>query len=260
MSFTAWLPDAPWYVLVAIPFVIVAAYTVFGATGFGSSIIAVPMLAHWFPLTFAVPLLTALDCVSTANASLRQWRRADLREIGRLLPTVLAGIALGTTLLVNLPRGPALLALGVFVAAYGTYLLVGRRQWRAVGPYWAWPIGLFGGVFSVMFGTGGPIYMIYLSARIDDKTVLRATSSILVTISVFIRTGVFLGTGLLLKAPVLVAAALLLPLMFAGYFVGNRLHFTLSRSGVLKLIAGLLVINGVSLVAHAVALLSSHSR
>jgi hypothetical protein len=29
---------------------------------------------------------------------------------------------------------------------------------------------------------------------------------------------------------------------------------------VLKLIAGLLVINGVSLVAHAVALLSSHSR
>ena len=255
MSFAAWLPDAPWYVLVAIPFVIVAAYTVFGATGFGSSIIAVPMLAHWFPLTFAVPLLTALDCVSTANASLRQWRRADLREIGRLLPTVLAGIALGTTLLVNLPRGPALLALGVFVALYGIYLLVGRREWQAMRPRWAWPLGLCGGVFSVLFGTGGPFYMIYLSARIHDKTVLRATSSILVAISVFIRTGVFLGTGLLLKAPVLIGAALLLPLMFAGYMIGNRLHHALSRAGVLKLIAGLLAINGVSLVVRAVALL-----
>ena len=91
MSLAAWLPDAPWYVLVAIPFVIVTAYTVFGATGFGSSIITVPLLAHWFPLTFAVPLVTALDCVSTANASLRQWRHADRREIGRLLPTVLVG-------------------------------------------------------------------------------------------------------------------------------------------------------------------------
>ena len=255
MSLAAWLPDAPWYVLAVIPFVIVAAYTVFGATGFGSSIIAVPVLAHWFPLTFAVPLLTALDCVSTANASLRQWRQAEFREIGRLLPTMLAGIALGTTLLVNLPRGPALLALGVFVAAYGAYLLVGQRRWTAVRPYWAWPIGLFGGVFSVMFGTGGPIYMIFLAARIHDKTALRATSSILVTVSVMIRTGVFVVTGLLLEAPVLVAAALLLPLMFAGYFVGNRLHFALSRAGVLKLIAVLLAINGVSLVVRAVALL-----
>lgn len=257
MSLAAWLPDAPWYVLAAIPFVIVIAYTVFGATGFGSSIISVPMLAHWFPLTYAVPLITALDCVSTANASLRQWRCADRRELGRLLPTVLVGIALGTTLLVNLPRGPALLALGVFVAAYGTYVLVGQREWRAVRPYWAWPLGLCGGVFSVLFGTGGPFYMIYLSARIRDKTALRATSSVLVTISVFIRTGVFLGTGLLLKAPVLVAVALLLPLMFAGYFAGNRLHYTLSRSGVLKLIAGLLAINGVSLVVRAFAVLGA---
>lgn len=255
MPFAAWLPDAPWYVLAAIPFVIVAAYTVFGATGFGSSIIAVPMLAHWFPLTFAVPLVTTLDCVATANASLRQWRQADFREIGRLLPTLLAGIALGTTLLVRLPRGPALLALGVFVTAYGIYLLVGQREWNAMRPYWAWPIGLFGGAFSVMFGTGGPIYMIYLASRIHDKSALRATSSILITVSVFIRTGVFAVAGLLLDAPLLLSAALLLPLMFGGYFVGNRLHFALSRAGVLKLIAGLLAINGASLVVRAVGLL-----
>jgi uncharacterized membrane protein YfcA len=228
---------------------------VFGATGFGSSIISVPVLAHWFPLTFVVPVVTALDCAATANASFRQWRRAELRELTRLLPTMLAGIALGTTLLVNLPRGPAMLALGVFVAAYGIHLVIGRRQWRNARPYWAWPIGLFGGVFSVMFATGGPIYMIYLAARIDDKTALRATSSILVTVSVLIRTGVFVATGLLLKAPVLAAAAVLLPLMLAGYFAGNRLHFALSRLGVLKLIAGLLAINGGSLIVRAGALM-----
>ena len=31
-------------------------------------------------------------------------------------------------------------------------------------------------VFSVIFGTGSPNYMIHLSARIHDKTALRATS------------------------------------------------------------------------------------
>ena len=257
MPIAAWLPDAPWHVLAAIPFVILVAYAVFGATGFGSSIIAVPLLAHWFPLTFAVPLVTALDCVSATHASYRQWRRADFSEFRRLLPTMLAGIAAGTTLLVNLPRGPALLALGVFIAAYGAYLLIGQREWKAVRPFWAWPIGLVGGVFSVLFGTGGPIYMIYLAARIHDKTTLRATSSVLVTASVIIRTVVFAVAGLLLHKPLLVAVVLLLPLMFAGYFLGNRAHFALSRSGVMKMIAGLLVGNGVLLVVRASAALRS---
>ncbi len=255
MPLSAWLPDAPWYALALVPFVVLAAYTVFGATGFGSSIITVPVLAHWFPLTFAVPLVTALDFVSTANAGARQWRRAEYREIGRLLPTVLVGIALGATLLVRVPRGALLLALGVFVVAYGLYALLGRREWRAVRPRWASPLGLFGGVFSVLFGTGGPVYMIYLSARIHDKTTLRATSSLLVMVSVFIRTGVFVATGLLLAAPVLVTAGVLLPLMFAGYHFGNRLHHALSRAGVMRLIAALLAVNGVSLVARAIAML-----
>lgn len=254
MAVAAWLPDAPWYVLVLIPCVLIAAYTVFGATGFGSSIITVPVLAHWFPLTFAVPLVTALDCVATANAGVRQWRVADWRELKRLLPAVVIGIAAGATLLVRLPRSLALLALGAFVAAYGVYLLLGPRQWRAVRSLWAWPIGICGGAFSAVFGTGGPIYMLYLSARIHDKTTLRATSSMLVLASVFVRTGVFIATGLLLDVPLLVTAAALVPLMFAGYALGNRLHFSLSRAGVLKLIAVLLAVNGVSLIARAIAL------
>jgi len=252
---TAWLPDAPWYVLAALPFVVFAAYTMFGATGFGSSIIAVPAIAHFFPLTFAVPLVTALDCTATANASSRQWRHADFGEFRHLLPAMLIGIGAGTTLLVNLPRGPALLALGVFVTGYGLYLFAGRREWRALPPLWAWPIGFVGGVVSVLFGTGGPIYMVYLSARIRDKTTLRATSSVLVTLSVFVRTAVFVGTGLLTHVPLLVVAAALLPFMFGGFWFGNRLHDALSRAGVLRLIAGLLVANGLLLALRALAML-----
>ena len=250
----AWLPDAPWYVLAAIPFVVLAAYAVFGATGFGSSVIAVPALAHVFPLAYAVPLVTALDLVAACNASVRQWRHADFGEILRILPTMLAGIAAGTTLLVNVPRGPALLALGLFVAAYGAYLFAGQREWRALDARWAWPLGFAGGLFSALFGTGGPIYMIFLSARIRDKTALRATSSIVVTVSVAIRATVFVATGLLTGGQML-TAVLLLPAMLVGYVLGNRLHHALSRTGVMKLIAGLLAVNGVLLVLRALPLL-----
>jgi len=251
------LPDAPWYVLAAVPVVMLAAYTMFGATGFGSSIIAVPALAHAFPLTFAVPFVTTLDGLATATASTRQWRDAALAEIGCILPPIFVGIALGATVLVNLPRAPALAALGVFVAGYGAWQLAGARRMTKASAWWALPIGVAGGTFSVLFGTGGPIYMVYLSARVRDKTALRATSSLLVTFSVWTRIAIFVGTGLLLQAPLLVLAALTIPVMLLGLKLGNRLHHTLSGPGVLRLIALALVGNGVLLVVRAAGLIGS---
>ena len=245
------LPELPWYALAAVPFIVLAAYTVFGATGFGSALIAVPLLAHFAPLTFAVPLITALDGGGATTQSVRHWRHAAWPEFRRLLPFMLCGIALGTTLLVTMPREPALLALGVFVALYGAYLASGTRTLRRAPGWLVVPIGLVGGVFSVLFGTGGPVYMVFLSARIHDKGALRATSSVVVMVSVWIRIVVFIATGLLLHIPLLLTAALMAPVMIAGLALGNRLHDALSGRGVLRLIALLLIGNGISLVVRA---------
>lgn len=255
MSLAQPLLDLPWYVLVALPAVILVAYTVFGATGFGSSIITVPALAHIFPLTFTVPLATSLDVLAATTTSLRLRRLAWWKEVARILPAIIVGIALGGTLLLRLPRAPALLALGSFVTAYGAWVLIGPRRFTHAPGWAAWPIGIVGGVFSVLFGTGGPIYIVYLSARIGDKAALRATSAIIVTASVWMRFGLFVVTGLLLHAQLLVVALVLLPVMVGGLRLGNRLHHALSRQGVLKLIAGLLVVNGIALVLRAIELL-----
>jgi uncharacterized membrane protein YfcA len=108
-------------------------------------------------------------------------------------------------------------------------------------------------VFSALFGTGGPIYMIFLSARIEDKGTLRATASLMVTLSVWLRIALFAATGVLLHAPLLLLIGALLPVMALGVYLGHRLHQRLSSAGVLRLIAALLVINGVTLLARAVA-------
>lgn len=230
--------------------IVLGAYTVFGATGFGSSLIAVPLLAHLVPLTFAVPLITALDTGAATSQARRQWRHAAWPEFFRLMPAALVGIALGTTLLVTMPREPALFALGVFVTGYGAYLLSGAHKLRRAPVWLALPLGLVGGIFSVLFGTGGPVYMVFLSARIHDKAALRATSSVMVTVSVWIRVVVFVATGLLLHAPLLVMAACLVPVMIVGLILGNRLHDALSGAGVLRMISLLLVGNGVSLIVR----------
>jgi uncharacterized protein len=251
MPFSLALPDVPLVVLATIPLIVLVAYVIFGATGFGSSIVAVPLLAHAFPLAFAVPLITTLDVFAATGSAVRQRRHVAWPVFVRLLPAMLLGIAIGGTLLLNLPRTPAIFALGVFVSAYGSYVLLGPRKLHHAPGWVAWPVGLAGGVFSVLFGTGGPIYMVFLSARIGDKAALRATSVLVVSVSVWIRFALFIGTGLLLQTQLLVLAAVMLPVMAIGLKLGNRLHHALSSAGVLRLIAGLLVINGASLVVRA---------
>ncbi|HSC99168.1 MAG TPA: sulfite exporter TauE/SafE family protein [Casimicrobiaceae bacterium] len=250
------LADVPLHVLVAVPLIVLAGYTVFGATGFGSNIISVPALAHFFPLTFVVPLATATDTFAATSTAIRLRKLVAWREFGKLLPAMGIGIALGASVLLNLPRGPALLALGIFAASYGIYVLAGPRSLKVAPDWLVWPVGAIGGIFSALFGSGGPIYMVFLSARIRDKSALRATSAIVVAVSVWIRLALFVGTGLLLNGPLLMLAVSLLPVMALGLWLGNRLHHALTGAGVLRLIAVVLLVNGIALVVRALGMSS----
>jgi uncharacterized membrane protein YfcA len=245
-------PDLTVQGFLLIVLAVSAGYMSFGATGFGASIISVPTAAHVLPLTYVVPLITTIDCLAAVNATARQWRLVDWREVRHLLIPMLIGIAIGLTLLVNLPRNVALLALGIFVAAYAVYTLTGVREWRAIRPVWAVPIGLIGGVFSALFGTGGPVYMVFLSSRIADKSALRATSTVMVGLSVVIRTVAFLASGMLLQPGLLWMVLLMTPLMLLGYMIGSRLHARISGNAVRKWISWLLLANGISLIVRSI--------
>jgi uncharacterized membrane protein YfcA len=148
-----------------------------------------------------------------------------------------------------------MLALGAFAASYGTYVLAGARRLRSAPAWLVWPVGVVGGIFSALFGTGGPVYIVFLSARIHDKSALRATSALVVGISTWIRVALFVATGLLLNTTLVALVVVLLPVMVLGLWLGNRLHHALSGIGVLRLIAGLLVGNGVALVVRALDLM-----
>ncbi|MDQ6620103.1 MAG: sulfite exporter TauE/SafE family protein [Pseudomonadota bacterium] len=234
---------------------VLAAYTAFGATGFGSSVIAVPMLAHWFPLTFAVPFVASLDLVATIMASYRQWRFARLDELRRIAPALLLGILAGTTLLVRLARAPALLALGIFVTSYGLMMATRRLENVRVPAGWSWPLGFAGGVFSALFGTGGPLYMIYLAGRITDRRELRATSSVLIAVSVAVRIAAFATSGLLLQPGLPTLALIMLPVLLAGYALGSRVHHALSQRSLMRALCALLIANGVILIVRSLALM-----
>ncbi|HEY8051057.1 MAG TPA: sulfite exporter TauE/SafE family protein, partial [Ramlibacter sp.] len=165
---------------------ILLAYTVFGLTGFGSAVVAVPILVHFVALKFAVPLVMLLDFGATLAVGALNWRLVRRAELARLVPCMLVGIIAGVTLLVSVEPRWLLLALGVFVLFNALWNLLRPVRPHPVSAWWSVPAGVGGGVFSALFGTGGPVYTTYLARRIEGPT-FRATISSIILMSGVIR-------------------------------------------------------------------------
>jgi hypothetical protein len=240
-------------ILVFAPVIVVAAYVNFGITGFGSTLIAVPLLAHLFPLKFVIPMVVLL-AFSAAFKTGAQFR-ADIskRELAWLLPFMVTGMASGVFLLIKLPESIVLLALGISVCAYGLYAARGRETARVLSRAWSLPVGLVGGVFSALSGAGGPLYVMYLTARGLDKSQLRSTISAIFVLTTATRIVLFALSGLYAQDGVLLTAAALFPVMLVGLYFGNRLHIDLPRMHVLRFVGGPLVVSGASLLIRALA-------
>lgn len=227
--------------------VVLAAYVVFGMTGFGAAMVAVPLLVQFMPLQFAVPLVVLFDLACTALVGGSNWRRVSLVELKRLFPWLLLGIGLGVTLLHNAGARWPLILLGSFVLAVCIKGLRGARGAKPSAPlntFWALPFGVFGGIFSALFGTGGPIYTIYLSRRLDALDQFRATISVVILASGLIRAAAFGAAGLYAQPEILFAAAVLLPVALIGLYGGSRLRVRVSPELLKRAIFVLLAIAG----------------
>ena len=236
--------------LIFAPLIILTAYLIFGISGFGSTLIAVPLLAHLMPLKFAIPLVVVLDCVSAISMGFKL--RADVwkAEFMPMLPFLVVGLLAGALVLLKLPTQWLLLGLGVFVLIFGARYISNRKAVLRLPRWMVAPIGLFAGVTSSALGVGGPIYVFYFTARGATPEQIRATVPAVFSFTTLARIAIFAGVGLF-SIQVLIAVALLLPVMALGLWCGHRLHGRLSREQTIRIIGGLLLLSGASLVIRA---------
>ena len=223
---------------------------VFGITGFGAALITIPLATHLVPLRFALALFVLVDLACALRVGFENPKNAVRAEWTRLVPMIIAGTAVGVTLLVNLPRQAATMALAVFIIAYALYSL-SKPSLRKISPGWAWLAGFAGGITSTVFGAGGPPYVIYLSRRGLAQAQLRATLGFATLTSISLRAVAFLLTGLLLDSRVWLAALAAVPAALIGIAVARRIYARVSRPLLMKLIYLVLLGSGISLLARS---------
>ena len=230
--------------------IIFFAYTVKGLSGFGSGLIAIPLLAFMFPLSFIVPVLGLLSYSGTVMQSIQLRKQVVWRDMLPLLPFSLLGIFIAIWLLVNVDANSLIMALGVFVLSYSVYSLLplpvhaGGRQWAIVA-------GFGGGMVGALFGTGGPFYVVYLKMRQLKKNQFRATIAMIFLVDGGARMMGYALNGLF-TAQVLWLVATLLPVLFLGMYIGHHLHIKIDQRRFNQVISILLMVSGVMLLYKAI--------
>jgi uncharacterized membrane protein YfcA len=227
------------------------AYFIRGISGFGSGLVSVPLLALVFPLPIVVSFILLLDFTASLVLGGVNFRQVRWDEVKPLVPFSIVGVALGTTLLINLPKTPLLIGLGVFILAFAVRSLLNVHGDKRVSRWWALPASLTGGTVGGLFGTGGPPYVIYLAHRLKDKGQLRATLSGVFFLEGLFRIGTFVAAGLLVKAEVWQSFALGLPIALVALYGGSHVHTGLSQAQMTRVIGVLLLVSSLSVFIKA---------
>jgi uncharacterized protein len=226
--------------------VIFIAYFVRGISGFGSALVAVPLLAQVMPVTVVVPTIVLLDYTASMSHGIHHFKHIQWRDLIPMLPFTLTGILIALFLLKQLHPGLLTDALGIFIILYAIYSLLplpplhGSRVWAA-------PLGLLTGLVGTVFGTGGPFTVIYLRLRDLGKTAFRGTVATFFAIDGGLRLAGFTASGFYSEENLLLAL-MGLPIVVIALYLGGHVHTNLSQTSLVRIVAFILIGSGSALL------------
>ncbi|AVJ57288.1 sulfite exporter TauE/SafE family protein [Idiomarina sp. OT37-5b] len=220
------------------------ATTLQGISGFGSGLVAVPILALWFPLTLLTP---SLSVINIFVAAVIYWKNRHAARPGQWRWLIGAGVMaslVAGSLLVSINEQWLKLALGVIIIAVALILASGRQLPTAEHTAGYLTIGTSSGILNGLMTLGGPPIVLFLANARLPKTQFRATLSLfflaiaLANVINFSRQGLYSDTHFYL----IVA---LLPCAILGAALGQRLQHYVSEFRFRQLTIGLMLLSGI---------------
>ena len=233
------------YILALI--ILITAYTFRGVTGFGSGLIATPLLALFLPLTFAIPFISLLDMTASATHITHTRQHISWKVIFRALPFAFIGVPIGLFVLQTIDTKILVKALGIFIIVFAIYSLIAPKLKKSDSIIWPAFGGFFGSLIGAMFGTGGPFYVFYFQLQQLDKSAFRATCAAVFLLDGLIRAVGFTYSGFY-TSTVLLSIAYALPVMFFSMYIGNHIHTNITARSFQKSIGVFLIFSGIALL------------
>jgi uncharacterized membrane protein YfcA len=222
-----------------------------GLSGFGFSILAVPLITLLMPPKTAVPILMLYSIVINLVVLHSARKHIDIRKIWMLLIAGIVGLPFGAHLLVVLDGNVLKIFIGIMILIFGTLLLFGFRKDLKHEKIAMLPIGLISGLLSGSISISGPPIIIFLSNKQVGKQSFRGNLALYFFLLNIFTIPVFFLNGLFTKE-VISYSITYLPGLIVGVIVGNLLSHKVQEQHFRKFTLILLLIMGVLAVVSGV--------
>lgn len=230
--------------------VVLLASVVQSATGFGFSLLAVPLLSLAVPTELAVVVAATLGTLTSSAQAVGERDHGDRPTIVRMLLGAAVGAPFGLLLLSVATNRQLRFGLAAVIISFLIINLRGlaiERGSRTVDVV----AGGISGVLNTSLSTNGPPLVMALHARHLAPPVFRGTISSVFAGTGIITLGLFLASGRYspeVRELLLVAV----PTMVIGYWLGSRLRPRIDPPLFRRVVMGLLVITAVITLLGAI--------
>lgn len=226
----------------------VAAYAQ-GISGFGFSLLSVPVVSALTTTSRAVIIVALTSEVASLRVAATNHEHIDWSAVRRVGIGTLVGLPFGLFVLEHAGNRPLKLIVGVVVLALAIALAVGvkiaRPSTRA-----DLVSGFACGVLTTSTGTNGPPVVIGLHSRQLEPSAFRATATTIFVLTGAIGVVLFVARGLIDHSSVAAAAIGVPGIVIAGWFA-ERTARTLDRARFARIVLVLLFVSATSAIIGA---------
>lgn len=229
------------YILVSIT--LLASGVIQGLTGFGSALVAMPLLTLFIDVKTAVSLCILNSLLMTSYLSWNMRKHVETKKVLPLVIGSIPGIAGGVFFLKHMDPAIIQVMLGVLIVVYSLYSLYFKPAPRRLHSAWSYIAGFGTGFIGSAFSAGGPPTIIYTTLTGWSKDHIKATLSGFFFVSSFIVTIAHAISGLTTDA-VLKYFAVSVPFIIIGVVTGTGIYRKVERKDFITIILYTLILLG----------------
>ncbi len=219
-----------------------------GLTGFGSALVAIPLLSLIIDIKAAVPLCILNGLVITIYLALHLRRHLDRRKILPLVLGSIPGVVVGATLLKRVDSDIIRFCIGLLLVSYSLYNLLARPRPFGLARGWGWVAGFLTGAIGAAFSAGGPPAIVYSTLAGWKKEEIRATLSGFFVANGIVTAAVHALTGVSSLATVQLFFVTA-PFVLLGTALGSRVTSRIDQRIYLRIIFAFLVVMGIMMMS-----------
>ncbi len=221
-----------------------------GLSGFGSILLALPLLAIFLDIKTVIPLVALYGLSITILLFVQLRKHLEFRRVYPLLVGAALGIPIGVFFLKKLDKDTIHWTLGIILVTYSLYSLFFRSWKGGMREGWAYAFGFFGGCLGGALSASGPPVIVYTSLQPWSKDKIKVTLQGFFIVADLMVVSAHAISGVT-TAAVLRFFGISLPVLIVGTYVGAYFYGIIGEEWYRRVMFILLALLGALMISKA---------